>query len=1067
MQTRRREARSLPLIFAKGGSKQFQKEVKVKKNFIRLILIVCLSIGLASMVFAQRQVGSITGVITDSERNALPGVNVTVSSPALMGTQSYVATEGGNFRFPSLPPGTYTIKTELSGFKTVTRENIIVSVGIVITVNFTLEIAALKEEVTVVASAPVVDISQSKTSFSIERSVIENLPASRNVKNLVLSAPGFGGSRHHLGPGYMGAEGYTMHGSPTESNTFASDGLIANDPQAPVGSLATPNLDSIDEIELVTGSHPAETPFTSGLYLNIVTKSGGNKFSGGANFYYSGKQLTETLWSKEEMQALGVQLPVQNTYYYDASLNLGGPIFRDKLWFYALLRYEDGTKRGNLIEWTDPLGIFHSNYNSVSTAESFFIKLTSQITPKLKLFGLFDYRKSLDTTGEYAPTPYQLKISTNYYDQWRWNAKINATYVFSQNLFADISAGHVYRYFPSMSQQENAGRPWIQDFATPYPSFTGRSRDSINYRRVTTLQADLTYFKDDFLFSGNHQIKIGVRYENDPCAYDNYYPNNLDWYWSNGPYYFGRTTWKGVPNVGWGRIQYKNMGAYKGSVNTPQIATRYGAYIQDSITFKNRLTLNLGLRFDYQTTSLLECFKDVGGDPMSVWLGENYVKPYTKKMFPEYFPDGINPYDYLEMPDWKNIYTWNDLSPRIGITYDLFGNQKTALKASYSRYTDSLTDFGPHPLARVAYRFDWYDTNPNPGIDPSTPWLMIDVNDDFVVYPADYRSLSLEYNKKFIDADFSSPKTDEFTLGIQHELFRDFLFGFTFILKNNYNIDASVLYSFDLNDYWYHIDQDITKKNWIPFAAIVPGFDGYPDSTVTFYARKNDAPPIITRRTNVPELERKYRGLEFIFNKRMSNGWQFSGSVTFSEAYGNIGGYYREGEPSGRGPNSFVNNYGRLKLDIPLFIKLSGTANLGYGFLLSGYFRHFDGEPWGRTANIRPPANWCTANNVSREYYTVSIEPPDTRRYKSYDFLDARIEKEFKIGGFGKVGLFVDFYNLLGSRGIALGQQDVYRYDPSAENVLEPKNATLTADYKKISGVEGLRTVYLSIRFSF
>lgn len=824
------------------------------------------------------------------------------------------------------------------------------------------------------------------------------------------------------------------------------------------------NVDAIEEIELVTAAHPAETPFTSGLYLNVVTKSGGNRFSGGTIFYYSGDKLTENLWSKEEIQALGIQMPVRATYSYDTSINLGGPIFHDRLWFYALARYTDSKKKGNLVEWTDPLGYFHSNYDSVSNSKAFFIKLTSQVTSKLKIFGLFDWNRTLDTTGEYAPAPYQLKIGTNYYDQWRLNTKLNATYVFTQNLFVDASIGHVNRYFPSMSQKEGAGRPWIQDFGTPYGTFTGRARDSINYRRVTAVQFDFTYFRDNFI-KGNHEIKVGMRFEYDPCAYDNYYPNNLEWYWFNGPYYYGRTTWKGIPNVGWGRIQYQNMGAYKGSVYMPQIALRYGAYIQDLLTFKKRLTISLGLRYDYQTTSLLACFKDVAGDPMAIWLGENYIKPYTKKMFPDYFPDGINPFAYHEMPDWKNIYTWNELSPRIGISYDLFGDLKTALKASYARYTRVLTGFGPHPFARRSFRFDWYDTNPNPDIDPSKPWLMIDDKDDFVVYPTDYRVLSLEYSKKFVDPNLSSPKTDEFLVGIQHELFRDFLFGFNFIYKNNFNIDAEVLYSFDLGEYWYHIDQELAKKYWIPFTTIVPGFDGYPNSTVTFYARRNDAPPMISRRTNVPELERKYWAFEFIFNKRMSNGWQFSGSVTYSKAYGNVGGYYREDTPNG--PNAFVNRYGRLAMDIPLFIKMSGTANLGRGFLLSGYFRHFNGEPWGRTASIRPPANWCTANNVAREYYTVYIEPWDSRRYKSYYFLDLRLEKEFKVLSLGTFSLFVDIYNLFGYKRVTIGLRDVYRYSPSAENVCEPQNVVLDSAYKKVSGVEGLRTIHLSAQFRF
>jgi hypothetical protein len=506
------------------------------------------------------------------------------------------------------------------------------------------------------------------------------------------------------------------------------------------------------------------------------------------------------------------------------------------------------------------------------------------------------------------------------------------------------------------------------------------------------------------------------------------------------------------------------MGTYDGSVLMGRHALRYGLYLQDAVTFNNRLTLNVGLRFDYQSTSYPSAFKDVGGDPMSLYVGETYIKPYTQALWPEYFPDGINPFEYQDMEDWNNIYTWTDLSPRIGITYDLFGNQKTALKASYSRYSGVLTGYGPHPLSRRTLRTTWYDTNPNPGIDPTTPWLMIDEEDDFVVYPYDYRVLSLEYNERAVDPNLSSPKTDEFLLGIQHELFSDFAFRFNFIYKNNFNENASVLYSFDDDEYWYHYDLPAAKDYWVPFTAIVPGMDDYPDSTVTIYTRSNNAPPSYSRRTNVPELRRQYWTFESSFNKRMSRGWQFQGSVEVSKTWGNNGGYYRDETPGS--PNYFTNRGGRLNIDIPLMIKLSGTVDLGSGILLSGYFRHFAQEPWGRTANIRPPADWAAANNVAREYYGVLIEPQDTRRDKKYSALDLRLEKQFMIRGF-RLGLFVDIYNVLGYTNIDIGQQDIYRYNPSAENVNEPGNVTLDSDYKVISGAEGLRTINLSLRISF
>ncbi len=1039
-------------------------------------LILCFVLVASGTTYAQRQVGSITGVVKDNENNPLPGVTLKVDSPAMMGSQSYITTETGNFRFPSLQPGTYTLRAELTGFKTVIRENIRVPVGATITINITMEMATLEEELTVTAAAPIVDVKQSKLSVNLDTSMLDNMPTARRFNDLVKAAPGFGGARHHLGSGtagksgYMGAEGMTMHGSDVQENAFAQDGLITNDPATQVSSLIIYNIDTVEEVELITAAQAAETPFASGVYLNVLTKAGGNEFSGNVNLFYTNEDFISGVWTEEELQAFGIQPPTLNRYYYDISAGLGGPIIHDKLWFFSNVRYYENLKKGNLIPWTDPLGVLHENYDTESNLKTFFIKLSSQITPKLKIFGVFDYNRTLDETGEYEPHPYQIKIATNFYDQWRMYFKANATYILSQNLFIDLAGGHVNRYFPSMSQEEGAGRPWIQDYANPYLSFTGRARDSINYRRVTTFNADLTHFKDDFL-SGNHEIKVGVRLELNPGAYDNYYPSNLRWYWSNGPYYYGTVdswahslTGETYNNVGVGRIAYYNMGTYKGSVYMPREALRWGAYVQDSITFAERLTINLGLRFDYQTTSYPGTFADEGGDPMSIYVGETYIKPYTKQKYPEYFPNGINPFVYREMEDWNNIYTWIDFSPRIGLTYDLFGDQKTALKASYSRYTSVLTSFGPHPLARRTLRLTWFDTNPNPDVDPSTPWLMIDEKDDFVVYPYDYRALNLDFSKRSINPDLEPTKTDEFLVGIQHELLSNFSAGFNFIYKNAFDIAESVLYSYDLDEYWYHYDLPAAKQFWVPFTVTVPGFGGYPDREVTIYTRSKDAPELFYRRANIPELERKYWTFEFSFNKRMSDGWQLQGSISYSKAYGNSGGYYRDETPGD--PNYFVNRFGRINIDVPWMIKLMGTANLGYGFLLSGYYRHFSGEPWARTASIRPPADWSEANNVSREYYSVLIEPQDTRRYKSFDFLDLRLEKQISLSRY-RVGLFVDLYNLLGWRSVEVGQEDVYRYNPSAENVREPENVILDSTYKRVSGAQGLREICFSLRISF
>jgi len=342
-----------------------------------------------------------------------------------------------------------------------------------------------------------------------------------------------------------------------------------------------------------------------------------------------------------------------------------------------------------------------------------------------------------------------------------------------------------------------------------------------------------------------------------------------------------------------------------------------------------------------------------------------------------------------------------------------------------------------------------------------------------VNYPADYRGMDPEFAKKRLDPEMKSPLSDEFTFGIWHEVFKNFSLGLNFVYKEKKNIAEAVYYSPDLDEYWYHISQPVAQQYWIPFTTTVPGTDKYPAETVTLYYRRNDSPEPFTRFTNVPELKRKYWAFELIFNKRMSDGWQFGGSVVYSKNYGNIGGWYDQSwgwSGLGQSPNLYVNSYGRINTDRPLQIKLFGTAQLPLRIFLSAFYQYQDGAPWTRYASIRPPAAWCTANNVYREYLGVNIETEGSRRGRAWNQLDMRLEKEFVLGNFGRLGAYIDVENLLGWSGVTMGLDDVYRWDPTVAGEQTPPylgTKSTETTYKVISSVTGTREVKFSLRFSF
>jgi hypothetical protein len=1019
------------------------------KKLTKILFILCLITGLTSAVFAQETTGSIKGVITDTEGNILPGVTVTVTSPALMGTQTYISTETGAFRFPSLPPGYYKLVAEMAGFKTISQENIVIRVGMTVTLDLQMEMTTIEEEVTVTAASPTVDVSSTKIAVILDRNLLKNIPMARDLYDIVNSAPGA------VSEGSTYRRTTSIVGATVRSNTYAFDGVNMNDPVV-MYPLTNLNFDVMDEVEMELTGHPASVGYTDGAYINVVTRSGGNKLSGGAVVYFTKDSLAQHLWTNEQVQAMGVTKPGVDKSVFDGSLTVGGPIMVDRLWFFTNARYIKSAALTNFIPFTDFLGRSHATYDWTHEEKMGFIKLTSQLTSKIKLMGMFNYVDRYRPMIE-DPGPYVTFESTRSWDHEKdYTGNGILSYIINQNTYIDLRVGYVRRWFPEIQRKETDTLPWVNDYAEPYGSITNGRFDETYVRKRFQTGLYFTRFQDNFL-GGNHEFKGGVEFEDAYGDWDWWRPDNMLWYadsrYPHNYYYQTR-----------GRVQFYICGPTEGSSKIIDKANRIGAYIQDSVTFAERLTVNLGIRFDRSWGWKPAATKKAGGNPLSVYLGETLVRPYVAKTYPQNFPNGLNPFADATAPEWNNIIQWNEFSPRFGASYDVFGNGKTALKFSFSQYTEylMLQYFSTlHPFYPTSFLFYWYDTNNN-----NTP----DTSDTYTLPPTDYRAMDPEFSKKKLDPNTKSPKNNEFTVGITQELFKNFSAGVNFIYKSKKNILDDARYAPDTKEFWYSIDQPASKKYWIPFTTTIPGTDQYPTRTVTFYVQSNNAPPTFYQFTNVSELMRKYWALEFLFNKRMADGWQFAGSVIYSKAYGNIGGMYDQSwgwTTAGDSPNNFLNAYGRSNIDRPLQIKLMGTAQLPYRVFLSTSYRFQSGAPWQRDTYISPPKTWCDANNAYLTDYYVYIETAGTRRYPSENYLDIRLEKEFNIGNIGRLGAYIDVTNLLGYSRVNVGMYDLLRWSPTAEGADKPGTKALSSGYKKVSSVEGVRVAKFSMRFTF
>jgi len=1033
-------------------------EENVKKILLCMIFTLCLSLIFTLTVSAQELTGSVKGKVVDNEGNALPKVKITASSPVLMGIQTFMTTATGDFRFPALPPGIYTLVAEMAGFKTVERGNIIIRVGMVISIDITLEMTTIQEEVTVTAASPVVDMQMTKISVIMDRELLKNIPIARDLYDIVNSAPGA------VSEGMTYRRTSSIHGATVRSNTYAFDGVNMNDPVV-MYPLTNINFDVMDEVEMITGAQPASVGYTDGAYINVVTRSGGNRLSGGLVLYYTAEGLNQRLWTDEQYTAMNVAKSAIDKSNIDGSLTLGGPILTDRLWFFTNGRYIKREQITNFIgPYTDFLGRVHNPYNWTHQEMMGFGKLTGQLSSKLKLMAMFNYvdiyRPMYEEPGSRSPF-----VATRIWDHEKGltgNGQLN--YIIDQNTFADLRVGYVSRLFPLPLQPEVQDLPRIRDYGSLYGN-TGdlsltNSRFNEEYLRKR-MQGGLyfTRFQDNFL-GGSHEFKGGVEYEDAYGDWDWWRADNMIWYVDTR--YPPKNYYQGAAGPGY--TAFYICGTEKGSTKIVDRAYRIGAYIQDSATFFERLTLNVGIRYD-RSGGWKPAATKTAGAALSYWVGENVVRPYVAAAYPANFPSGLNPFGDGSAPEWKDIITWNSFSPRFGLTYDLFGDGTTAVKFSFSRYTEylMLQYFSTlHSYYPRSFGFNWVDTN-----NDNYP----NIGDTFTVYGSpDYRPMDPAFAKQRLEPSAKSPYNDELTAGIQRELFKNFSVGLNFIYKKKTNILDDALYSPDLAAYWYSIDQPVAQQYWIPYRTTVPATDKYPAQEVTFYVRRNDSPATFYRFTNVPELYRKYMALEFLFNKRMSSGWQFNGSVVYSKATGNIGGWYDQSwgwTGAGDNPNSFLNTDGPTNIDRPLQIKLMGTAVLPYKINFSAYYQYFSGAPWNRYAAIRPDTAWCTANNTYRDYYGVYIEPAGSRRERPWNQLDVRLEKEFTLGNWGRLGAYIEAINLLGFTGVNIGLDDTYRWDSSAEGFNQAGTKTLNTSYKVISSAFGVTTVRATFRFSF
>jgi hypothetical protein len=601
-------------------------------------------IALAAAAHAQGQYGNIHGIVTDQSDAALPGVTVTLSSPALLVEQTKVSDAVGQYRFDQLPVGTYKLTLELIGFQTLVREGVQLPAGFNATVNMQLHIGTVEETITVSGASPVVDLTSATTSVSVPAAVLaDRLPVTRVMPAVLAVAPGVQSpGAPDLGGGNVGTATFIAYGL-TGQSTPLIEGI--NTRRSSLQVETNYDFTAIEDFQITTFGGDAEKAL-SGVGLNAVIKSGGNTFSGRheatvENNKLEGNNLTPLIRSQ------GTTNPQLILTALDATDSLGGPIQKNKWWFFGA--YHLNRTRRTALGYLLP---DHTPGNSYVRAQNFTIKSTLQLTQKYKLIGFYTkYPQIFPDRNGSSTTPY---YSTVRFSEPAAEYKFELQGTPTAHIFYNILAGH-HGYHANYYAKPDQGRPTSIDQATNINAGPTLGQDR-RTRQSPQVGGTMSYLPDRSIL-GRHEIKLGTTWMFQFTGTNEPYGNH-----GNYQLVFNQ----GVP------VQIKVYN-YPLASNLQKL-TEGGAFTQDTWRLGQRVTVNLGLRFDSFHSWVPEQTKPAG----------TFGTPWDLSVSPA---KGAQ----LTQPR-VDAGTWRNLAPRLGMVWDITGSGKTVVKGSFGRYNNTPGD---------------------------------------------------------------------------------------------------------------------------------------------------------------------------------------------------------------------------------------------------------------------------------------------------------------------------------------------------------------------------------------
>ena len=952
---------------------------------------------LPSAVFAQ---AIITGTVRDTSGAVLPGVTVEAASPVLIEKVRTTVTDGnGRFQIVDLRPGAYTVTFTLAGFNTTRRDGVALSGSGAVAVDAEMRVGALEETITVTGEAPVVDVQTMTKQQVLNSELVDALPTARNYFGLARMIPGTSGGGNDVGGSLIQDVGQsvTVHGSRTTDQRVTVNGVNTMTLQAG-GNIGgqTPDLGSATEVTVDTTSLSADLP-TGGIRINFIPRDGGNTFSNSTFFTFSNESLQGDNFSSE-LQAAGLAAPNKIVKNWDLNQSIGGPIRRDRVWFWFSTRYNSTENNAPILEnanaykpneWLyvpDPSRPAVAKGNQWNNS----IRVTWQATPKVKIAGTYKADKwcncPSDITATRAPEAGRDRRFPRLMQEHG-----EVTSPITNKLLFEAVGMHLYERWGDMHMRVNGGSlddPAKEAIIPQMISVTEQSTGLVYRNRVTNNNTQVpswTYRAAMSYVTGSHAMKFGFNRTHGFLNEYQYATNPLSYRFNNG-----------VPNQV--TVQAR---PYRSISN---LDNDLGFFIQDRWTL-DRLTLNLALRYDWFASSFPE-----------QTLGPTVFTPNRNIVFPA--QDNLN---------------WKDITYRTGFAYDLFGNGRTAVKVAFNKYLlgQTLNGIGrnPNPVLAVATSANrsWIDADRDFVVDcdllnfaAQSPATAGTVDTCGAISDSTFGSArpSETYDPDVLTGFGNRPANWEFTSSVQHELARGVAIdvGYFRRIWKNFTVTDNLLLG----------PEDFTVFNMTaPTDARLGEVSG---STIT--GLRNVIPSKFGQTNNYNTLSDKYgkqidhwNGVDVSLNARLQGGAMFQFGVSTGRQTEddcevvaklpelNSGnnmrplGYCHRQEPF----LTQVKGYGVYTLPV-VDVQLSGTFRSVPGTDINANFTANNAYLAANSTLGRPIAGG--GSNIS-----IALLSPDTKYTDRRNEFDLRIGKVLRLGRARSV-VSLDIFNALNSDAI-------------------------------------------------